>query len=156
MFGLGFSEMLMVMFVALIAIGPKRLPGVAKAIGRGYAEFRNAMDEMRATVYREVHAPLAEVQKPLKETSAEYLDKLLKEREEAKAEEERKAAAMYEGSGEKPDAAAVDEVEVEAGGVSDAAVAGEGLRAGSGEGSPDKGGLEGEARSEPGGSPAVK
>ena len=81
MFGLGFSEMLVIMLVALLAIGPKRLPGVAKALGRGYAEFRAALDEMKVTIYREVNQPMNEIKKPLKETSAEYLDRLLAERE---------------------------------------------------------------------------
>lgn len=93
MFGLGFSEIVVVMFVALVAIGPKKLPGVAKAMGRGMAEFRNALDEMRTTVYKEVHQPLNKAlnqQPELKETSSEYLDRLLAEREK---ERERKAVA---------------------------------------------------------------
>lgn len=98
MFGLGFSEMLVIMLVALVAIGPKRLPGVAKALGRGIAEFRNAMDEMRATVYKEVHEPIKksfEDTPALKETSAEYLDRLLAQREKERAETEAKANAAY-------------------------------------------------------------
>lgn len=101
MFGLGFSEMLVILLVALVAIGPKRLPGVAKALGRGMAEFRNAMDEMRTTVYKEVQQPLQKSIKEeveLKETSAEYLDRLLAEREKARAETQAKADAAYAGA----------------------------------------------------------
>ncbi|MDH3960888.1 MAG: twin-arginine translocase TatA/TatE family subunit, partial [Desulfuromonadales bacterium] len=35
MFGIGFPELLMIMAIALIVLGPKRLPDIAKALGRG-------------------------------------------------------------------------------------------------------------------------
>ncbi len=44
MLGLGTTELIMVFFVALIVLGPKKLPQIAKAIGRGIAQFRRAMD----------------------------------------------------------------------------------------------------------------
>jgi len=102
MFGLGFSEILVIMLVALVAMGPKKLPGVAKALGRGLAEFRNAMDEMRTTVYREVQQPLQKALKDdgpeLKETSADYLNRLLAEREKTASETAQKADAIYAAS----------------------------------------------------------
>ncbi len=42
MFGIGVPELLVILVVALIVLGPKRLPDVAKALGRGLAEFRKA------------------------------------------------------------------------------------------------------------------
>lgn len=129
MFGLGFSEMLIVMLVALVAIGPKKLPGVAKAMGRGVAEFRSALDEMRSTVYKEVQQPIQQAinQHPeLKETSSEYLDRLLAEREKsrtpntpheeaAQAEVAAKADAIYAVAAAEstPDAVKVEEGKVE-------------------------------------------
>lgn len=50
MFGIDFSELLVIFAVALIVIGPKKLPDVAKALGRGYAEFRRAMDDLKNTI----------------------------------------------------------------------------------------------------------
>jgi Tat protein translocase TatB subunit len=51
MFGIGMPELLVIFVVALIVLGPKRLPDVAKALGKGLAEFRKATadltDELR-------------------------------------------------------------------------------------------------------------
>jgi len=47
MFGIGFPELLLILAIALIVIGPKRLPDVAKALGRGLGEFKRATDEMK-------------------------------------------------------------------------------------------------------------
>lgn len=47
MFGIGFQEMLIILIVVLIFFGPKRLPDLAKSIGKGIAEFRKASEEVR-------------------------------------------------------------------------------------------------------------
>ncbi len=49
MFGIGFPELLLILAIALIVIGPSKLPDVARALGRGYAEFRRATNELRET-----------------------------------------------------------------------------------------------------------
>lgn len=49
MFGIGFPELLLIMAVALIVVGPSKLPDLARALGRGYAEFRRATDELKET-----------------------------------------------------------------------------------------------------------
>ncbi len=58
MFGMGMSEILLVLALALIVIGPKRLPELARALGRGLAEFRRATDDIQRTLYQEIHQPL--------------------------------------------------------------------------------------------------
>lgn len=50
MFGIGFSELLVIFAVALIVFGPRKLPDVARALGRGYAEFKKAMDDLKSTI----------------------------------------------------------------------------------------------------------
>lgn len=45
MFGIGVPELLVIMIVALIVLGPKRLPEVAKGLGRALAEFRRATSD---------------------------------------------------------------------------------------------------------------
>ncbi|WP_025322852.1 twin-arginine translocase TatA/TatE family subunit [Deferrisoma camini] len=58
MFGMGMGEILLVLGIALIVIGPKRLPDLARALGRGLAEFRRATEDIQRTIYQEVHKPL--------------------------------------------------------------------------------------------------
>ena len=47
MFGIGTPELILILIVALIVIGPKKLPDIAKAMGRAFGEFRRATDEIR-------------------------------------------------------------------------------------------------------------
>ena len=53
MFGIGFPELLLIMALALIVLGPKRLPDIARALGRGLAEFKKASDELKQTFEEE-------------------------------------------------------------------------------------------------------
>lgn len=50
MFGLGMSEIMLILALALIIIGPKKLPEVAKAVGKGYAEFKKALNDFKESV----------------------------------------------------------------------------------------------------------
>jgi TatA/E family protein of Tat protein translocase len=47
MFGIGMPELILIFVVALIVIGPKKLPDIAKALGRALGEFRRATDDIR-------------------------------------------------------------------------------------------------------------
>ncbi|ROR01451.1 Sec-independent protein translocase protein TatB [Desulfosoma caldarium] len=49
MFGLGFQEVLLILFIALIVVGPGKLPDLARALGRGLAEFRKATNDLKST-----------------------------------------------------------------------------------------------------------
>ena len=43
MFGIGWTEILVILVVALLCLGPKRLPEIAKGLGRGLRDFRRAL-----------------------------------------------------------------------------------------------------------------
>lgn len=47
MFGLGFTEILVILVVALIFLGPEKLPEAAKMIGKTLGELRRTVDEIR-------------------------------------------------------------------------------------------------------------
>ncbi|MDX2498297.1 MAG: Sec-independent protein translocase protein TatB [Desulfobacterales bacterium] len=47
MFGIGMPEMFLILAIALIVIGPKKLPDLAKSLGRAFAEFKRATSELK-------------------------------------------------------------------------------------------------------------
>ncbi len=49
-FGIGMQEMLVIFVIALIVFGPKRLPELARTLGRSLGEFRRASADLRAAV----------------------------------------------------------------------------------------------------------
>jgi sec-independent protein translocase protein TatB len=50
MFGLGFSEIMVICAVALLVLGPKNLPKAARTIGRTLAELRRTVDDIKKEV----------------------------------------------------------------------------------------------------------
>ena len=54
MFGLGMQELLVILVIALIVVGPKKLPDIAKSLGRGLAEFKRTADEFQSALLADV------------------------------------------------------------------------------------------------------
>jgi sec-independent protein translocase protein TatB len=47
MFGIGLPELILIMAVALIVVGPEKLPDLAKSLGRGIAELKKAASSLK-------------------------------------------------------------------------------------------------------------
>lgn len=69
MFGLGGGELLLIFFLALIFIGPKKLPELAKSLGKSIREFQKAKDELM----HQVNTPDAPSHVAHQETKSEEL-----------------------------------------------------------------------------------
>lgn len=54
MFGIGSTELLVILVVALIVIGPSKLPDLMKTLGKGMAEFRRMSTDVKSTLEAEV------------------------------------------------------------------------------------------------------
>ena len=81
MFGIGMPEMLLILAIALIVIGPKKLPDLAKSLGRAFAEFRRATSELKETF--EIDDELKEVK-----STFDHVGKEVKEAMEIKVDSE--------------------------------------------------------------------
>jgi len=57
MFGnIGFPELLVIMAIALLIFGPKKLPEVGKSLGKALREFRRTTDEIKEKIEEEIQA----------------------------------------------------------------------------------------------------
>jgi len=50
MFGMGMPEVILILVVGLVVIGPKKLPELAKSLGKGIVEFKRATQDFRDTI----------------------------------------------------------------------------------------------------------
>ena len=85
---LDFGEILFIMLLALIMFGPKKLPEIARQIGRFMAEFRRASSDFQNQIHEEIRkidteedanktiAPIGEVLEKANNTVATTLSRL--------------------------------------------------------------------------------
>jgi sec-independent protein translocase protein TatB len=73
MFGMGIGELVLILVVALLVVGPDKLPGAAKAIGKGIRDLRRHTQDLQDTIekdeklgeaVRELKSALSGVERP--------------------------------------------------------------------------------------------
>jgi sec-independent protein translocase protein TatA len=69
MFGLGTTELIVILIIALVVFGPSKLPEIGRAIGKGIHEFKTAASDI-TEVGKEVKEATAEIGKEVKEAAA--------------------------------------------------------------------------------------
>ncbi|MBC8258723.1 MAG: twin-arginine translocase TatA/TatE family subunit [SAR324 cluster bacterium] len=77
MFGIGLPEMMIIAVVALVFIGPDKLPGVLRSIGKGLVELKRATSDVRSTVQDEMHKIEEEIElKDVRESAQNFSNEL--------------------------------------------------------------------------------
>jgi len=75
MFGLGMGELLVILVIALLFLGPKKLPDVASSLGKAIRSFRKATQDLtdQLQVDDEVKRPLQELKAALRDEPAPHV-----------------------------------------------------------------------------------
>jgi sec-independent protein translocase protein TatB len=72
MFGIGTSEILIILVIALLVLGPKEIPKIAKTLGRGMRELERAKNELKNSIQYEIDEQESrEAKEPEKSAHAE-------------------------------------------------------------------------------------
>jgi Tat protein translocase TatB subunit len=92
MFGIGMTEMLLIAALALVVLGPKKLPDLARSLGKGFAEFKRATNELKSAMdletEKEEERYKAELREKYKEKAARLQAEKAAEVAAASTEEE--------------------------------------------------------------------
>jgi len=72
MFGMGFMEIFLVLIIAIIALGPEKLPTAVEDIAKFFKKFKNSIDEAKTSLDNELH--IAEMKKQAEEFKASMGD----------------------------------------------------------------------------------
>jgi sec-independent protein translocase protein TatB len=78
MFGIGLPEMIVILIVALIVVGPDKLPDLARSLAKGVNELRGAMNQIKESLSEETQA-ISSVKEDLRQTAGQMQRRLLAE-----------------------------------------------------------------------------
>ncbi|MCI5221025.1 MAG: twin-arginine translocase subunit TatB, partial [Candidatus Electrothrix sp. LOE2] len=78
MFGIGLPEMIVILAVALIVVGPDKLPELARSLAKGVNELKNTMNQVKESLSEETKV-VSSVQRDIQQTAGQMKTHLLKD-----------------------------------------------------------------------------
>lgn len=107
MFGIGMPELLLLLAIALIVIGPKKLPDLAKSLGRAMREFKKATNEFKETIH--IDEDLSEVKKAFDDLGGDIKDSVSLTKDTAEFKRSDASESIEDQPGEQKETAEVDD-----------------------------------------------
>ncbi|MCK5349678.1 MAG: twin-arginine translocase TatA/TatE family subunit [Desulfobacula sp.] len=101
MFGLGMPEILMILAIALIVIGPKKLPDLAKTLGRAMGEFKRSAQDFKRSL--DVETTVKDIADPETDLKEIIKDANIKDETTATSREDSSSQDSQDHSKEVPD-----------------------------------------------------
>jgi sec-independent protein translocase protein TatB len=109
MFDIGFSELLVIAVVALIVIGPERLPKVARTLGHLFGRMQRYVNDVKADISREIELDeLRKMQSSMEDAARSFQSSVSKEVSETESEFNRLAQASQPALERNPDSPSPD------------------------------------------------
>lgn len=105
MFDIGFSELMVIGVVALIVIGPERLPGVARTIGHLAGRLQRYVNDVKADISREMEFDeLRKMRDSMQQAASEVESTVRKELSKTEDDLNKTVAEAVEDKSFKPEA----------------------------------------------------
>ncbi|MES2811890.1 MAG: twin-arginine translocase TatA/TatE family subunit [Bacteroidota bacterium] len=57
MFGIGGGELILIIFIALMLFGSEKIPDIARSLGKGMAQLKNATNEIKSEIQKSADSP---------------------------------------------------------------------------------------------------
>ncbi|HSD99468.1 MAG TPA: Sec-independent protein translocase protein TatB [Burkholderiales bacterium] len=87
MFDIGFSELFVIAVVALIVIGPERLPKVARTLGHLFGRMQRYVNDVKSDIAREMElGELKKMQSSMEDAARSFQSSVSKEMSDAEGE----------------------------------------------------------------------
>ena len=102
---IGWTEMVVIFFVALVVFGPEKLPDLAKTAAKGLREFKKATDGLKSNWeehLRDVETPVSDIKKTFEEAKADVVEasaKIIEEEAPGVTAEEARGVTSEESPG---------------------------------------------------------